>query len=208
MSEFDSRAREWDKDKMHMERSVAIAAGLEGMIPIQPSMKALEYGAGTGILSFLLKDRLSDITLMDSSREMINVCMEKIQYHKTNHIHPLWIDLENTQFDGKFDLIYNQMVLHHVKGVEIMLQNFYDLLNPGGYLAIADLFTEDGSFHGIDVKVHWGFDPAALSVILHNAGFKNVDISPKVSINYLKPKFFCQRLYQFRTFISSRQRKN
>jgi len=57
MSSFDSVAHEWDKDKMHMKRSVAIAAELEKMIPLNQSMKALEYGAGTGILSFLLKNR-------------------------------------------------------------------------------------------------------------------------------------------------------
>ncbi|MEI8115879.1 MAG: class I SAM-dependent methyltransferase, partial [Bacteroidia bacterium] len=63
MSEFDARAREWDKDKMHTNRSVAIATELEKRIPLNSSMKALEYGAGTGILSFLLKDKFSDITL-------------------------------------------------------------------------------------------------------------------------------------------------
>jgi hypothetical protein len=40
MSEFDARAREWDKDKMHIDRSVAIAARLEKMIPLNPTMKA------------------------------------------------------------------------------------------------------------------------------------------------------------------------
>ncbi len=65
MSEFDSRARQWDKDKMHMDRSLAIAAELEKMVPLNSSMKVLEYGAGTEILSFLLKDRFSEITQMD-----------------------------------------------------------------------------------------------------------------------------------------------
>ena len=88
MSDFDARAREWDKDKMHMERSVAIAAELEKMVPLNQSMNALEYGAGTGILSFLLKDRFSEITLMDNSQEMIKVCAEKSEYHKTSHIVP------------------------------------------------------------------------------------------------------------------------
>ena len=46
MSEFDARAREWDKDKMHTNRSVAIATELEKRIPLNSSMKALEYGAG------------------------------------------------------------------------------------------------------------------------------------------------------------------
>ncbi|MCX6236137.1 MAG: class I SAM-dependent methyltransferase [Bacteroidia bacterium] len=175
MSSFDSRAREWDKDKMHMERSVAIAAELEKMIPINHSMKALEYGAGTGILSFLLKDRFSEITLMDSSQEMIKVCVEKIEYHQTNHIVPLWLDLEQGKYDGKFDIIYNQMVLHHVNDFEAIINTFYSLLNRGGYLAIADLYPEDGSFHGIDVKVHLGFDPETLAVILKHTGFKNVE---------------------------------
>ena len=176
MSSFDARAREWDKDKMHMERSVAIAGELETMIPLDHSMKALEYGAGTGILSFLLKDHFSEITLMDSSQEMIKVCLEKSEYHQTSHIRPIWFDLEHKDFDDKFDIIYNQMVLHHVKNYEALLHKFYELLNPGGYLAIADLFPEDGSFHGSgNLDVHLGFDPDELSVILTNAGFKNVE---------------------------------
>ena len=175
MSSFDARAREWDKDKMHMERSVAIAAELEKMIPLNHSMKALEYGAGTGILSFLLKDRFSEITLMDNSQEMIKVCAEKTEYHKAKHIIPIWFDLERRNFDGKFDIVYNQMVLHHVNDFEGIINTFYSLLNPDGYLAIADLYPEDGSFHGIDVKVHLGFDPDKLTEILKKAGFKNVE---------------------------------
>jgi len=175
MSGFDARAREWDKDKMHMERSVAIAAELEKMVPIKHSMKALEYGAGTGILSFLLKDRFSEITLMDNSQEMIKVCDEKTEYHQTKHIVPIWFDLEHREFDGKFDIIYNQMVLHHVDDSEAILNTFYSLLNPDGYLAIADLYPEDGSFHGPDVKVHLGFDPENLTEILKHIGFKNIE---------------------------------
>jgi ubiquinone/menaquinone biosynthesis C-methylase UbiE len=175
MSEFDARAREWDKDKMHMDRSVAIAAELEKMIPLDSSMKALEYGAGTGILSFLLKDKFSEITLMDNSQEMIKVCVEKTKFHKTSNIVPLWFDLEHKDFDGKFDVIYNQMVLHHVNDYQAIIHTFYSLLNAGGYLAIADLYPEDGSFHGPEVKVHLGFDPENLTEILRLAGFKNIE---------------------------------
>jgi ubiquinone/menaquinone biosynthesis C-methylase UbiE len=178
MSEFDARAREWDKDKMHMDRSIAIAAELEKMIPINPFMKALEYGAGTGILSFLLKDRFSAITLMDNSREMIKVCTEKAEFYQTNHILPIWFDLEHKDYDDHFDIIYNQMVLHHVGDYESIIGTFYTLLNPGGYLAIADLYTEDGSFHGPDVQVHLGFDPEELARILKLLGFKNIEYKP------------------------------
>jgi len=49
------------------------------------------------------------------------------------------------------------------------------MLNSGGILAIADLYTEDGSFHGPGVKVHWGFDPEKLTKIFRNAGFKKIE---------------------------------
>lgn len=175
MSEFDARAREWDKDKMHIDRSVAIAQSLEQMVHLDHSMKVLEYGAGTGLLSFLLQDRFSSVTLMDNSREMINVCIEKAEYFKASHVHPLWFDLEHKPFDEKFDLIYSQMVLHHVNDYEALIDRFYGMLNPGGYLAIADLYTEDGSFHGPDVMVHLGFDPEKLSEIYSDKGFININ---------------------------------
>jgi len=172
MSEFDARAREWDKDKMHMDRSLAIAAEIEKIIPSDRSYKALEYGAGTGILSFLMKDKLSEIVLMDNSREMIKVCEEKKEFYKTPHIHPLWFDLEHNNYGGRFDLIYNQMVLHHVSNINMILEKFHKLLNPGGSLVIADLYPEDGSFHGPEVtNVHFGFDPEKLNDKLLTLGF-------------------------------------
>ena len=174
MSEFDARAREWDKNKMHTERSEAIASGIRDMIVLNPSMKALEFGAGTGILSFMLSDEFADITLMDNSSEMIKVCIEKAEINNDLHIHPMCFDLEHNDFEGRFDIIYNQMVLHHVADYETMFAKFYTLLNPGGYLAIADLFPEDGSFHGENVNVHLGFDPEILSKMLKNNGFSEI----------------------------------
>jgi tRNA (cmo5U34)-methyltransferase len=190
MSEFDSHAREWDKDKMHMERSVAIAAELEKMIPFQNSMKALEYGAGTGILSFLMKDRFSEITLMDNSGEMIKVCEEKVVYHKAKHIKPVCFDLEHNDYASKFDIIYNQMVLHHINDFNNILHKFYSLLNTGGYLAIADLYTEDGSFHGHGVEVHLGFDPERLLETLKLIGFINIEYKTCFKIKRDSGKIF------------------
>jgi len=175
MSSFDSRAREWDKDKIHIDRSVAVATELEKLVPLSHSMKALEYGAGTGLLSFLLKDKLSAITLMDNSQEMINVCNEKVEFYEAAHIKPLCFDLEHNNYPEKFDIVYNQMVLHHVNDVEVILHKFYDMLNNGGYLAIADLYPEDGSFHGPDFIVHLGFDPNTLAKYLKKIGFSNIE---------------------------------
>ena len=34
-------------------------------VPLDDSMSALEYGAGTGLLGFMLRPRLADLTLVD-----------------------------------------------------------------------------------------------------------------------------------------------
>lgn len=171
MNNFDNLAREWDKDLAHLERSVAIASELKRMVPLNPSWRALEFGAGTGILSFLLKEDLSRITLIDSSPEMIRVCEEKIDYYQAHHINATCLDLTQSEYFEKFDFIYTQMAMHHVPDVKFLLDKFLSLLNPGGYLVIADLFKEDGSFHGPEVIVHHGFEPEELCVSLKSSGF-------------------------------------
>lgn len=175
MSDFDARAREWDTNPMHLERSEAIASALKKMIRLNTSMSALEYGAGTALLSFLLKDEFGHITLMDNSQEMINVCREKTDFYRTTHITPVWYDLEHQNFDQKFDVILNQMVLHHVTDVTSILEKFFSMLTPEGYLAIADLYPEDGSFHGPEVNVHRGFDPEVLMENLQKIGFRSAE---------------------------------
>jgi len=47
------------------------------------------------------------------------------------------------------------------------------MLEPGGYLAIADLYPEDGSFHDPGIRVHPGFDPALLAGHMKALGFGN-----------------------------------
>lgn len=175
---FDACARAWDKEKMHMDRSIAIAAALQEMIPLQPGMKALEYGAGTGILSFLLKDAFAHTVLMDNSAEMIKVCEEKVAFYNTTHIQPVAFDLENSNYPETFDIIYTQMVLHHIMNVAAIFKKFAAMLNPGGYLAIADLYTEDGSFHEPGMQVHKGFEPTHLQQQLTEQGLHAIQYKP------------------------------
>jgi len=174
MSEFDLKANGWDKNNTHLERAQTIAVQLKELIPLKLGMKVMEFGAGTALLSFILRDLFSSITLIDTSQEMIRICNEKIAQTKSNHIKTIQIDLETESLEEKFDLIYSQMTFHHLSDIDKMIHVLHDLLNERGILAIADLYTEDGTFHGEEFNGHKGFDPEWLSKIMQRAGFKNV----------------------------------
>ena len=175
MNEFDIKAAGWDSNPMHFERSAAIAREIISTIPVNVQMTALEYGAGTGIISFLLKDHLKEITMLDNSAEMVRIMNEKIRKSRASNLNALLFDLENDKWTSpKFDLLITQMVLHHVIDIKNITCIFSDILNPGGYLAIADLYPEDGSFHGEGFKGHRGFDPNELSEIISRVGFINI----------------------------------
>ena len=67
MSEFDNKAGAWDANPMHLERSKAIAARLLEIIPVDGRLKALEFGAGTGLLKmalFMIPDSPDIVGLM------------------------------------------------------------------------------------------------------------------------------------------------
>jgi len=178
MSEFDNRAGDWDKNLMHLRRSEAIATALMSRVTISSKMTALEYGAGTGLLSFILKDKFSEIVMMDSSKEMTRVTETKIAESGNQNMKALWIDLEKEDYTGQFDILFSQMVLHHVDNIDLIFSKFRDLINPGGYLAIADLYAEDGSFHGDGFSGHMGFDVDQLTRQIETAGFRNIVAKP------------------------------
>jgi tRNA (cmo5U34)-methyltransferase len=174
MNRFDKSARTWDNNPIHQQRSEAIASRLRHLIHPNRKMTALEFGAGTGILSFLLRDSLKEIVMMDNSSAMVKVMKEKIRSINAENLKPVCFNLfESDAYDKTFDLIYTQMVLHHIENIPSLFSKFYQMLNPSGNLAIADLYPEDGSFHGEGFSGHKGFDANELCNQLHDFGFKN-----------------------------------
>lgn len=171
---FDSKARQWDENPVFQERGQKIAQAIRQSVPLHRRMSALDYGCGTGLLSFPLKDELGTILMADSSGGMLEVVAAKIAAQGVDNMTPVKLDLLiDPPPAQRFDLIVTSMTLHHVPDTDHILRVFHDLLNPGGTLCIADLEQEDGSFHGPEVDVHHGFDQADLGRRTAQAGFSD-----------------------------------
>lgn len=180
---FDGKARQWDDNPLFRERGLKIADAVRQAVPLNRGMTALDYGCGTGLLSFPLKDELGAILMADSSGGMLEVVNEKIAAQGVTNMTTLQLDLLAGPVPAqRVDLIVTAMTLHHVPDTDRILSLFHDLLTPGGYLCIADLDPEDGSFHGPEVDVHHGFDRAELGRRVAQAGFAAVQFQTVFAI--------------------------
>lgn len=186
---FDSKARQWDENPVFVERGQKIAAAIRASVPLNTNMAALDYGCGTGLLSFPLQDALGPITLTDTSPGMLAVLAEKIAALGATNMTPLKADLSVESIpDGRFDVIYSAMTLHHIPDTDAILAAFRDHLKPSGALCIADLDQEDGSFHGIEVDVHHGFERGELAARAEQAGFRQVTFQTVFEIEKDQPE--------------------
>ena len=178
MNEFDQKAAQWDAKPVRVERAQAMAAAIRAAVPLSPDMAALEYGCGTGLVSFDLQPQLGHITLADSSSGMLAVVREKIAASEAHNLTPYSLDLTRDPLPTeRYHLIYTLMTLHHIDDTERMLRAFYELLDTPGYLCVADLDTEDGTFHADEFHGHLGFDRAALGALAQRVGFQAITFS-------------------------------
>jgi ubiquinone/menaquinone biosynthesis C-methylase UbiE len=175
MTDFDLMAKDWDSVPRRIERARAVAEAIKTGIHLSPSTKAFEYGCGTGLLSFALQPHLGHITLADSSPGMLSVLEEKIKSSGIQNMTPLRLDLSMDSLpQERYHLIYTLMTLHHIPDTDRVLRGFYTLLANRGYLCIADLDKEDGSFHGAGFEGHKGFDRVELEDQLTRLGFHKI----------------------------------
>ncbi|RJP52552.1 MAG: class I SAM-dependent methyltransferase [Anaerolineaceae bacterium] len=184
MTHFDERAKDWDSDPKKVKRARVVAEAIRKAIPLSTDMTALEYGCGTGLLSFALQADLGQITLADTSQGMLDVLGEKIAAAGVTNMHPVKLDLAtDTLPASRFDLTYSLMTLHHIADVNDMLGKFHALLKPNGYLLVADLDKEDGTFHTDGTTdVHLGFESGELQQMVEAAGFGEVRFSTAYEI--------------------------
>lgn len=174
---FDHQASEWDNDPQKVARAEIFAKEINDFIKPDHKLNALEFGCGTGLLSFKLKDSFKSITLTDNSEGMIRVLKEKIDHTGIKNFTPLQIDLFESEVRlPEMDVIYTLMTLHHMTDLDKTLRKFNSMLATKGFLCIADLVKEDGSFHahhkGFDG--HNGFDKDELGGTLLKSGFQVV----------------------------------
>lgn len=173
---FDDAALHWDTPE-RIERASKLAASILHAVGDAPKDTALEFGCGTGLLSFALREHFQRIDCVDASEGMLYVLRQKIETAGASNI--VASDsglLAQKEYAGAFDVIYSSMVFHHITDVEAQLRTLSPLLKPNGLLITIDLDKEDGSFHRAepDFNGHNGFDRTRFAKWMRGCGFSDV----------------------------------
>jgi 2-polyprenyl-3-methyl-5-hydroxy-6-metoxy-1,4-benzoquinol methylase len=177
-SRFDEAAQTWDDKPARVELAGAITAAMGREVPFGPAMQIMDFGTGTGLIARALAPQVASVTAADTSTEMLAVLETKAQAAGLAGIRPLLLDAGYASHVGAtYDVIVSAMVLHHIEDILKLTHHLAQWCRPGGWVALADLEPEDGTFHH-DTRgvVHHGIDPAALASQLETVGFTTKSI--------------------------------
>lgn len=182
---FDRKAATWDASERRQALAQSVADAIGRRVALEPSMHLLDFGAGTGLLSERLLPRVGRIVAVDTSEKMLQKFREKLG--DTGKVETLHGDVLELEGEHLYDGIVSSMTMHHIPDIDALFATLYRLLKPGGFLAVADLAEEDGTFHdqGNEGVHHFGFDPETLKRRAERAGF--VEAETEIAHTVEKP---------------------
>jgi len=195
MSRFDDAAKRWDLNPRRVETARAVCGKILKIVDVR-GFDILDYGCGTGLVSFGLFEYAKSITAMDNSKGMIKELNKKAAVLKIDNIKTVLHDIEKEKLPkNSFDMIVSSMTLHHIKKPEMFFQKAKTALRNGGYLAISDLFEEDGSFHshGNEGVHHFGFSKKRMKKLYQDNGFE---------ILFLDTVYIVKKAKEYKLFLA------
>lgn len=173
---FEEKSKDYDERPIPLQISAAVGEALGDAVAWRKEMRVIDFGAGTGLVASHVAPRVAHIAAVDISRAMLERLADKPELADKVAIHCQNI-LEEPLAERGFDGVVSAMAMHHVEDTDAMLAAFRRHLEPGGFVALADLDAEPGTFHPPDNALgvfHHGFDRDALTAKLEAAGFTDV----------------------------------
>lgn len=173
---FAAKAASYEQNPQRVDNVVAIGNAIKTQVLLNRDMQLLDFGSGTGLLLQQIAPLVGKITAIDVSPSM-NAQLRAKAPDIGCELEVLEQDLIHQPLQRQFDGIISSMTLHHIADIPALLREFQRLLKPGGFIALADLDLEDGSFHTEDTGVfHCGFDRDDIAAKAQAAGFSDVRV--------------------------------
>lgn len=182
---FEQKAANWDAGNTRVNGAAIIADAINDRIHLNETMEIMDFGVGTGLLGFEIAKRVKKVYGVDTSKSMLEQLQEKNTPELSIEVYNQ--DIVKTPIQRDFHGMVSSMTLHHVEELEAFFDTLYTNIKDDGFIAIADLELEDGTFHSDNTDVfHFGFEEDLLCEVAKKAGFKNVEFT---NINTIKKPY-------------------
>ena len=180
---FQHKAGDWDTRPVPAQISAGVGSALLERLTLRDDMVVMDFGAGTGLICAHVAPHVRRVYAVDVSAAMLDQLAAKPELQ--GKVEPMHVDILSTPLPHRVDLIVSAMAMHHIEDTGRLLQAFAQHLAPGGQVALADLDSEDGSFHPPDTEgvYHLGFDRDALRAELEDHGFTEIDFTTAVEVD-------------------------
>src|SRR4029079_9068000 len=128
-------AADWDTPR-RVARAEEAAETIAAAIDIPAGCRAIEVGAGPGLLGLSLLPRLGSLVLADTSDGMLAEADRKIRDGRLDDVRAVHFDLatDAPPPGAPFDLVVSLLLLHHVRDTRAALGGMHRLLAPGGQI--------------------------------------------------------------------------
>ncbi|CAE7701955.1 unnamed protein product [Symbiodinium pilosum] len=149
-SSFDARAATWDTPEK-VQRAVWVGDEIRQFAWFRAAPEAmgrcLDFGCGTGLLSFELQKHCRHVTGLDESSGMVEVMQEKICAAGLGS--KMMATKSPLATLGDFDLIVSLLCIHHVRDCQAQLGELARHLSRGGRVVIVDFEATENArlFH-------------------------------------------------------------
>lgn len=174
---FAHKAGNYEQNPTRVDNVARIAETMLATLRLDPAMRIMDFGSGTGLLLEQIAPHVGHITAVDVSPSMNGQLRAKLGQLPCG-VDIVEADLAAGGLGQRFDGIISSMTLHHIQDIDAMFRRFHEHLVEGGFIALADLDQEDGSFHDEDTGVfHAGFEREALAARARAAAFRDVRMS-------------------------------
>jgi len=172
---FAHKSKKWDMSSRRVQNAKAIAELIVKNIKLDKEMELLDLGAGTGLLSYFVAPFVKKIVAVDNSPSMLLEFENKCDEFACE-TEAILKDITKDPLNGRiFDGIISSMTMHHIEDIAALFHKLSTLLKINGFIAIADLDREDGSFHSDNDGVfHHGFDRETLKKFAEASGFSDI----------------------------------
>lgn len=176
MNRFDEAAKTWDNKQTSIDSSNACVQNLLEKIELKKDANILDYGCGTGFISFALSAEDNNVLGMDYSDGMVNRFNEKAKELNYSNIKAIKHNMNEEELPkDQFDLVISSMTMHHIKDTNMFAKKCKEALREGAIVCINDLEKEDGTFHkkhNNDGVEHFGYEKELVCKLFEDEGFE------------------------------------